>query len=314
MFGEVLKKIVDESDISLAKLSRSSGVSRSMLYKVIKGESGLSQEKFTQLVNTELFNANQVTDLMDAYLLSSNSARDGKGVIRALNFIENLQRNQSRKVSEHVEPVKTEGYQMLYGKENIGNMLSSALANYQKEILILNQEKSRVEKHIPETGKNIIILKNISDLSKKVTNLNDGLLACLRNPDLELYYTTVPTLNISIYDNYILVDDVLYMYDSGLGSMAYTSNKRRIRFFKGIFLERLESANRYFKLEPLFKNYQEVLKIDDRQSIIFKDQHYYIKTGSRVISLDKMLEDDLSDYFAKGVQDVKIHKKTARTD
>ena len=308
MFGEVLKKIIDESELSLVKVSRVSGVSRSMLYKVIKGDSGMSNEKFAQLVNSSLFNKIQIEELMESYILTSTANGDGKGVIRALNFVENIQNNYSRKKSTPIELVKSQSYQMFFERKQIENILSYSLANYQKEVLILVQEMSRIEKHIPEKGDNIILLKNISDLSQKVHNLNDGLLACLRNPDLEFYYTSNPTLNISIYDNYILADDVLLMYDCDLSQLAYTSSSSRISFFKRIFFERLDSANRYFKLEQLPKTYEEVLQINENQSIIVKENQYMIKNGSRVLVLDKMLEQDLSDYFAKGAQDVKIHQ------
>ncbi len=308
MFGETLKTIIDDSGISLSRISRASGISRSMLYKVIKDESQLSNEKFTQLIEAALFGPGQINELMDAYLSNCTGNCDGSGLIRALNFIENLQRNESRKVVEPVELVNSAGYTMLSDQKKIANTISQALSNYKRELLILNQEKSRIEKHIPESGKNIIVMKNISDLSRKVTNLNDGLLACLRNPDIYFCYTTVPTLNISIYDNYLLVDDILYMYSCDLTIMAYTSNPKRISFFKKIFFERLENSSRYFQVEPLFKSYQEVLKVSPNQSIIFKDNHYYIKNRNKALILDKMLEQDLRDYFTRGAHNVEIHQ------
>lgn len=302
MFGEVLKRVIGESGLSLTRISRVSGISRSMLYKVIKGESVISDKKFTELINTKLFSQNQIEDLVDAFILTSTGNGDGKGIIRAQTLIENLQNNHTRKIGTNVAIVKSEGYQVVDDHSRIQQIISYSLDNCQKEALILIQEKARIEKYIPETAKNITVLKNISDPAKKIHNLNDGLLACLRNPDLGFYYTTVLTLNISIYDNYVLADDVLFMYNCNLTLMSYTSNPIRILFFKKIFFERMDSASRYFKVEPLNKAAQEVYRINESQSILEKDQHYYIKNGNKMLSLDKMLEQDLHDYFSKGVK------------
>ncbi len=308
MFAEVLKSTIANSGASISKLSRESGISRSLLHKVINGETEMNQTKFDCLIAVDCFDEEEKNKLIRAYLSNREYSHIYHVNLRIQKFIDQVNNFDQvpTGLPEQLEPRLD--YKMFNDRDEIRKIVFGEISGCQQRILILNEESSDVESYLPANGENIIQIKNINSTEKKTNYLNSMLAAYLKNENYQGYYTVDPTINLSVYDNYVLVDDKLLMYDNEMNNLGYTTNPKRIEFFKNVFFKRLDRANQYFRVQHRGKGFVNEMDISPEASFVSDESNYYIAKGNCLIHLDTQFQNDLKEYFGKGDIYVKVCK------
>ncbi len=191
-FARSLREQLEDIDINIAKLSRDSGIERTLLHKIIKGDRKPANRKIaTRILDAMMLTESEKSNLMVSYEMSKHGKniylRD-KSVTKLIEgFTESIEdSNNQIKIKTSFEIDGIDGLCTIRGKDNVfwtvRSIIEDALGNEVNELNLIMQTENRlfmnlfynIQKINPNVKVNHILCfeKNIGSNSTNTYNLN----------------------------------------------------------------------------------------------------------------------------------------------
>lgn len=118
-FGSLLKEYIKKQNLTIYQLAKETGIDRSFLQGVLNGKRKLPKKRFSDIVNTNYFTANQIHELCSEYFLE----RFGENKIRRFEYLENgitgkIKEELNNKYETELKEIKDDTV-FYYGKKDV---------------------------------------------------------------------------------------------------------------------------------------------------------------------------------------------------
>lgn len=127
-FGEKLNDVIKSENISVSGLYKKTGLQRSMLYAIMRGDRRLTPENAGRLINTICFPEKDVLSLFGSYIESELSAQELDAWRVFMSGLRGALSDEIKKGRAHRAPRQDIGNdRVFYGAENVIGAIGSAL-------------------------------------------------------------------------------------------------------------------------------------------------------------------------------------------
>lgn len=208
-FGALLKEHIKKQNLTIYQLAKETGIDRSFLQGVLNGKRKLPKKRFSDIVNTNYFTANQIHELCSEYFIE----KFGENKIRRFEYLENgitgkIKQELNNKYETEFKKIE-DGTNFYSGKKDVLSIVYT----------LLNKE--------PVNSFTSNFSFSITEINKIVYN------ACKENKIKEFIHYVTPN-NDSVTHNLQIIFNSLYYAE--IGFTTYVNNKDTVSYLFPYFI------------------------------------------------------------------------------
>lgn len=227
-FGELLKDYIKKQKLTVYQLSKDTGIDRSFLQGVLSNKRKLPQKRFTDIINTSFFTANQIHDLCNIYY----TEKFGEDKMKRINYINsgftgNIKKGLDQKID--LKPIRIEINTFYSGKNEILSVISQILNNdkthdFYSNFSFSHKEINNIVYRACKEGKIQSFFHYVSENDGTDCKNIEILFNSLHYAE-KGYYTYIysPNTFSSLFPYFILTDEYLLQFDNNADN-AYLIN------------------------------------------------------------------------------------------